>query len=174
MSSTIGWEAQFWLYAAALGACLLFLYDCFRIVRRVFPHKTAAVGIEDVVYWLVSGVFIFRMLYRFNNGIIRWFAVFGMLVGMVLYHLTISVPFVKHLSRWLGRFCRWIWRPIRCLFGKMHNKLARIGSKGKKVTNSFKKKLKRKRKEGKIEAVTTDRRESFGKTKSQKRTKTTE
>lgn len=113
MSAAISMQAGFWLYAAALGAVLLFLYDLLRIFRRVVPHGAAAVGIEDFVYWLVSGCLIFAMLYRFNNGIIRWFAVFGMLVGMLLYHLTVSRAFVKYASRLLKYILQILRRALR-------------------------------------------------------------
>lgn len=106
MSAAISDQAGFWLYAAALGAALLFFYDLLRVFRRVVPHGMAAVGVEDFFYWLVSGCLIFAMLYRFCNGIIRWFAVFGMLVGMLLYHLTLSAVFVRYASRLLNYILR--------------------------------------------------------------------
>ncbi len=168
MSSAIGKEAHFWLYAVVLGAMLLLLYDILRVFRRIFPHKILAIGVEDFLYWMVSGCLIFRMLYQFNYGIIRWFTVFGMLVGMLLYHLTVSVSFVRVTSKWLGRLIHFIKRPIVWFFGAVCKKMANINSKRKKVTNSLKKKLKRERKEGNMEVAITDRRETVGKRQSKK------
>lgn len=147
----------------------MLLYDFLRVVRRVFPHKLFAIGLEDFLYWMISGAFIFRMLYQFNYGIIRWFAVFGMLVGMCMYHLTISVSFVKVASKCLGKIIGWIKRPLVWFFGKVHKEMAKINSKRKKVTNSLKKKLKRERKEGNMKITTRVRREVLGKRKSQKK-----
>lgn len=179
MSAAISMQAGFWLYAAALGAVLLFLYDLLRIFRRAVPHGVAAVGMEDFVYWLVSGCLIFAMLYRFNNGVIRWFAVFGMVVGMLLYHLTVSAVFVKYASRLLKRVLRILCRalrfakraaltilrriqgifrhvgrffaqPFRFVSGKLRALTANMNKRHKKVTNSSKKRLKSSEKEGKM------------------------
>lgn len=140
MSAAISMQAGFWLYAAALGAVLLFLYDLLRICRRVVPHGAAWIGIEDFFYWLVSGCLIFAMLYRFNNGIIRWFAVFGMLVGMLLYHLTISAVFVKsasrllkHILRFLRKILHFVNRIVRGVLRRIQNAAGKAGRFVKKM-----------------------------------------
>lgn len=167
MSEVIGWEAHFWLYSVVLGAALLLLYDLIRIVRRVFPHKLLAVSMEDFLYWMVSGCFMFRMLYQFNYGIIRWFAVMGMLVGMFLYHITISLSFVKITSTALRRIVKWLKGPLNWLRAKIKNKKTKFNSKRKKVTNSLKKKLKRNRKPCNMEVTIKDGGESVGKGKNE-------
>lgn len=64
---------------------MMIAYDGIRIFRRILPHNTAAVAIEDLLYWLASGVLIFRMLYLENSGAIRGFAIAAVVLGMVMY-----------------------------------------------------------------------------------------
>lgn len=64
---------------------MMIAYDGIRIFRRILPHNTAAVAIEDLLYWLASGVCIFRMLYLENSGAIRGFAIAAVVLGMVIY-----------------------------------------------------------------------------------------
>lgn len=64
---------------------MMIAYDGIRIFRRILPHKTVAVAIEDLLYWLASGVCIFRMLYLENSGAIRGFAIAAVVLGMVMY-----------------------------------------------------------------------------------------
>ena len=59
--------------------------DGIRIFRRVIPHGTVAVALEDILYWLICGISIFRMLYVENSGAIRGFAIAAVVLGMLLY-----------------------------------------------------------------------------------------
>lgn len=175
MSGTIAKEAGFWLYAVALGIQLLLLYDLIRIFRRILPHRTAAIGFEDFCYWMAAGVMIFHMLYKFNYGVIRWFAVFGMLAGMLLYHLTVSRLIVKYGTKWLQALLRLIARPFGFLQKKIRIILTFLNKKQKNFTEFLKKKLKLEKKEGKIGIRKNGRGGSVGKAKRHKaQTKTTE
>ncbi len=168
MSSAIAKEAGFWLYAVALGIQLLLLYDLLRIFRRLLSHGNMAIGLEDFCYWMAAGVMIFHMLYKFNYGIIRWFAVFGMLVGMVLYHLTVSKPVVNYGTKWLRAFFGLVGRPLGILWRKARIILTFAGKIRKKVTFFLKKKLKIRKKECNMRDRKNGRSVPIGKEKSRK------
>ena len=85
MSEGILFELQFFSKAFLLGIIMVIIYDGIRIFRRVIPHGTAAVALEDILYWLVCGISIFRMLYVENSGAIRGFAIAAVVLGMLLY-----------------------------------------------------------------------------------------
>lgn len=78
-------ELQFFSKAFLLGVLMMISYDVIRIFRRLIPHGTVAVAVEDVLYWLLCGVYIFRMLYVENSGAIRGFAIVAVVLGMLLY-----------------------------------------------------------------------------------------
>ncbi|MCI8558017.1 MAG: hypothetical protein HFI19_09680 [Lachnospiraceae bacterium] len=85
MSEGILFELQFFFKAFLLGVLMMISYDVIRIFRRLIPHGTAAVAVEDILYWLICGVSIFRMLYLENSGAIRGFAIAAVVLGMLLY-----------------------------------------------------------------------------------------
>lgn len=77
-----------------MGVILLILYDILRIFRAVVPHRSIWITIQDLCYWIVSGLYIFTKMYRENNGMIRCFVFAGILLGMLCYHYTWSPFFV--------------------------------------------------------------------------------
>ena len=99
-------EVRFFLASLCTGIFLLFLYDFLRIFRGVIPHKKWAVFWEDYIFWLLAGFCVFLMIYQLNNGAIRWFAMGGIGLGMLGYHLGPSTFFVRQVSRFLRMILR--------------------------------------------------------------------
>lgn len=85
VSAAIGQEACFLGISILLGVVLFFIYDILRIFRRIVPHGNIWIGIEDFIYWLVCTGAVFVMLYQENDGMVRGFALGGIILGMVLY-----------------------------------------------------------------------------------------
>lgn len=98
MSGQIAGEGWFMLHSFLLGACITLFYDLFRILRRIIPHRTLLLSLEDLVFWVLATGGIFYLLYYENNGMFRWFAVIGAGAGMLLYRKTLSAPFVGLVS----------------------------------------------------------------------------
>jgi len=94
----INLELRLFLASVIWGMILVVSYDCLRIFRRVIKHNKIWVGSEDVLYWIISGILIFKMMYQMNDGAIRGFAIVGMVIGMVLYHYSISEWVVRNFS----------------------------------------------------------------------------
>lgn len=92
----INLEVKLFIASIIWGIVLVVLYDCVRIFRRVIKHNRFWAGFEDVVYWVVGAVLIFRMMYQTNDGAIRGFAIAGVVLGMTLYHYSIS-EFLVHI-----------------------------------------------------------------------------
>lgn len=88
-------ELLFFFQSLMWGAMLLFFYDVLRIGRRLFPREAVYVSVEDLAYWLLSGVFLFGRMYQANEGRIRGYAVAAVILGMVVYSRTISTKFVS-------------------------------------------------------------------------------
>ncbi len=78
-------ELQFFSRAFLCGILMMILYDILRVFRRLVRHSVAAVAAEDLLYWLVCGFCIFRMIYLENSGAIRGFAIAAVVLGMILY-----------------------------------------------------------------------------------------
>lgn len=109
MSEIIGLQVKFFLASIASGIIMLIVYDTIRIFRRIIKHSRIAVGIEDVIFWVLSSLFIFVMMYIQNNGIIRGFSIMGMLLGMIMYNQLLS----KHIVNGISAFIHWIIKLIK-------------------------------------------------------------
>lgn len=117
-------ETLFLWQSVVVGIGITFVYDWFRIVRRVIPHRQWVVSLEDLFFWLFCTFFVFWWMYRVTNGGMRWFAVAGALAGMYLYKRLISVLFVAYVSKLLrcilgilGKGVGLLLRPL-CAIGK--------------------------------------------------------
>lgn len=90
ISETIFVELDLGVYCFVSGFLLIASYDLLKICRYIIRHSYCMMGIEDVIYWSITGFFIFKILYSKNNGILRGYAIGAMFLGMVLYTNLIS------------------------------------------------------------------------------------
>ncbi|MCM1112713.1 MAG: spore cortex biosynthesis protein YabQ [Muribaculum sp.] len=125
-------ENEFLLYALFMGIFITFVYDILRILRRVFPHGSFLVSLEDILFWIYCTVRVFLLMHRESNGTLRWFAILGALAGMLLYKKLVSPPLVKYVSRflrWIVRMAasavRFVLRPFAALWRQIRVRAAR-------------------------------------------------
>ena len=99
MNYAISVELQFFLISVLWGVLLLLVYDVLRILRRVVKHDGFFIALEDLIFWVCASLFIFIMMYKENNGVIRGFSIMGMAIGTIIYHFTISEFFVDIVTK---------------------------------------------------------------------------
>lgn len=120
-------EIRFFLGSFLGGVTLLAAYDVLRLLRRIVPHKRGWVNGEDLLFWVAASIYIFRMIYRLNDGEIRGYGILSMAIGMFLYHFILSDGILELSYRTFGTFVL---------------KIARILKKGlKKAVKPFKIKI---------------------------------
>jgi len=90
-------SGQAWLFlgTVAAGFTIGFVYDIFRIARKTARHKTWLVQLEDVLYWTIASVMMFYFMLRQNHGDVRFFAIVGAAIGMLLYFYSLSPLIIK-------------------------------------------------------------------------------
>lgn len=98
MSINISVELYLICKAVLLGVFLRFIYDLFRISRRVFRRNAVVVGLEDTIYWITAGICVFILMYDFNGGSMRIHAFLFVALGMLLYGVSLSAVIVKYIS----------------------------------------------------------------------------
>ncbi|MDE7266412.1 MAG: spore cortex biosynthesis protein YabQ [Lachnospiraceae bacterium] len=135
MSDTIIADLDLWLASIVAGACMAFAYDLLRLFRRLVRHGRLAVDVEDLLYWTICFFVSFALLYYGNNGVIRFVAVFGAALGMLLYVVTVGRFFVKAgyflINKTIGSAFRFLGRILR----KIHKIICFIC---RKITEIFK------------------------------------
>lgn len=89
---SISQHTSIFLLSVVLGAALGVVYDCFRVLRIIFPPaaKKGAVIAEDIIFWLIYGFCIFCYAAAYARGQVRFFIFFGSLIGFVLYIVTVG------------------------------------------------------------------------------------
>lgn len=148
MSQDIVKEIDFLLNFVLLGVLITFAYDWFLILRRLIKHNMFWISMEDFIFWIGCAVSAFGMLYRLNNGIVRWFAVAGAAVGMLLYKKTISRLVIKTVTKFLSKLINMVGKiitvfikPVRFLAQKTGIGIKKAGKKSHKAGKYLKKKL---------------------------------
>ncbi len=158
MNASIAFELQFFLTSILWGSLIVFAYDFLRIIRKLIDHNVFFVSLEDLIFWVFTSVFIFSMLYKENNGIIRGFSIAAMLIGMIGYYYLFSDLFVNGVSKLI----KFIMGPAIRFFVKVKKRL-------KKYCNSVKIVL-----ITKIQSLKRLRNQSKSKKKEKKKKKKTE
>lgn len=131
MNHAISFELQFFLISVLWGAILLLVYDILRIFRRLIKHDSFFVAFEDLIFWVCASLFIFVMMYKENNGIIRGFSVMGMAIGMILYYYLLS----DFLVNMITKLIRTLISPFVFAIKKIIQFIKMIVSRCKKVSN---------------------------------------
>lgn len=146
MNHAISIELKFFLISVLWGCILLLIYDCLRIFRRLIKHDSFFIALEDLIFWVAASLYIFAMIYKQNNGIIRGFSVMGMAIGMVLYHYIASDFLVNMITKLL----RTLISPFSYAIKKVRQAVKFIINKFGKAINFIIRRLKNYQKSVKI------------------------
>ena len=65
------------------------------MLRKSFKTNDFITYLQDILFWIISGILILLNIYKFNSGEIRIFIFVGIILGVLLYMLTISKLFIK-------------------------------------------------------------------------------
>lgn len=95
--------------ACALGILLAFGYDLLRILRRIVPHGTIGISVEDILFWAACGVVIFLLLYDENDGYIRGYILGQIVLGALIYRLLLG----RFLMKWISVGIRWTKKQLK-------------------------------------------------------------
>lgn len=140
------------MHSLLMGIFIAYVYDLLRIFRRVVPHDSFFVSLEDLLFWIYSGGEVFLLMYHESDGTLRWFAIIGALAGMVSYKKLVSPFFVKYVSLLLnkllgilGKAAGWLWRPFAALCGAAghtaHRAGGRLGRMVRRIRRNVKSRL---------------------------------
>lgn len=148
MSQDIIKEGIFLFHSFLLGVIITFVYDGFLVLRRMFRHTAFLISLEDMVFWAACAISVFGVLYKENNGMLRWFAVAGAAAGMFIYKKTLS-PFIINVVVKINSFILGICRQVLEIFTKPFRFLGKkalqggksAGKKAGKLGRYMKKKL---------------------------------
>ncbi len=93
------------------GACLLgipigLLADILRLLRRLLPHHSLLVMLEDILFLLGASLLLLGYTHAFAGGIFRLYYAAGCLIGFILHECTLGLLIMQTL----GKVCEWLQR----------------------------------------------------------------
>lgn len=91
-------QAVVFLAATASGLCIGAVYDFLKLVRRSLHAGNAAVVFTDILFWIISAVFVFGVNMAVADGEIRIFQLVGAVLGAIIFFSALSKPFEKLFS----------------------------------------------------------------------------
>lgn len=148
MSSQIVEETLFLYHAVLLGVFVAVIYDIIRIFRRVVGHNRFFISLEDILYWVFCAWEVFYLLYKESSGVLRWFAILGIALGMFLYLISVSRFVVRFVSDIINKILHimkkiiaFFMLPLKKAGGKMKTVSKRSKNFTKRGAHFWKKKL---------------------------------
>ena len=95
MDSYVINQAYLFLVFLLNGFLIGILFDIFRILRKTFKTSDFITYLEDIIFWIISGIITLYTIFKFNNGQIRLYIFVGIIFGSILYMLLFSKIFIK-------------------------------------------------------------------------------
>lgn len=108
------------------GICIGLLFDFFRIQRKVLKTCDFITYIQDILFWIVSGLIIIFVIMKYTNGEIRIYMALGIILGILIYFLIIS---------------KYIMKIFVCILSFLLNIIGKLLFPIKKIYKIIKKKL---------------------------------
>lgn len=97
------------------GIIIGILFDVFRIMRKSFKTPDFITYIEDVIFWILTGIILLFTIFTFNNGEIRIYLFIGLLLGLCFYILNLSKYFIKINVTIIKFFKKILYIPIHII-----------------------------------------------------------
>ncbi len=119
MSEIIIWELYYIRNCFLWGIFLALIYDLIRIIRIMFPHGVIVMAVEDFLYWLTAAMGMFAILYKEDDGKVRWFAIAAALTAMLLVNRFVSRYTVPKIGNFLAKPLRFLTKTVRKLVDKL-------------------------------------------------------
>lgn len=88
-------QAYLFLVFIINGVLIGLLFDFFRIARKVINTNDIATYIEDILFWILAGAIMLYSIFVFNNGELRLFMFFGIILGAFIYMIFLSSYIIK-------------------------------------------------------------------------------
>ena len=131
-------QAYLFIVFSLTGVVIGILFDFFRILRRSFKTSNIITYVEDVLFWILTGVLILYNIWYFNNGEIRIYMFLGIIMGLLIYMLTLSNIIVSLFSKILKMLIKILEIPFKTIISIFHKIITIIIKIFKKFTKKIK------------------------------------
>ena len=131
VSVILSMQGQAFIFLAAVitGFLCGFIFDAFRILRRIFRHGSVLTQIEDIIFWVLAALIVFYMMFITNSGELRGFGILGVFLGMVLYFASISrlvISCANKIIEMIKKVLRKAWKSFIMKIHSAKNAIAKL------------------------------------------------
>lgn len=161
-------QGHLFLIYTLCGILIGIFFDIFRILRKTFKTSDFITYIEDIIFGIITGIFLIFMVFVVSSGEIRFYMFFALLLGLTTYMLTISKYFIrlnvtvlKFIKMIIYKILSVILYPIKIVVNLIRKLIAKyilksfkiltINIKSLTVTKKDKKPSKKKKKNKKVD-----------------------
>lgn len=92
-------ELSVFLQAVFAGNMVYLVYSAIRIFRRIIKHNLFWVSLEDLLFWIGTGLYLFIRSFQISNGNIRWYFVVGVFIGVTITYWIIKKITKKYIAK---------------------------------------------------------------------------
>ena len=108
-------QAYLFLVFSLTGVEIGILFDFFRILRKTIKTGNIVTYIQDILFWILTGILVLYNLWYFNNGEIRVYMFLGIIIGTLIYMSTLSNIFVKLFTKILRMIIKVLEIPFKTI-----------------------------------------------------------
>ena len=130
-------QAYLFLVFSLTGVEIGVLFDFFRILRRTIKTSNFITYIEDVLFWILTGLLVLYNIWYFNNGEIRIFMFLGIILGVLIYISTLSSILIKIFTKILQIMIKILELPFKAIIAFFRKITTAIMTIYTKITKKF-------------------------------------
>lgn len=130
-------QAYLFLVFSLTGVAIGVLFDSFRILRRTIKTSNIVTYIEDVLFWILTGLLVLYNIWYFNNGEIRVYMFLGIILGTLIYMSTLSNILIKIFSKILQIIIKILELPFKTIISIFRKIITAIVTIFTKITKKF-------------------------------------
>ena len=131
-------QAYLFLVFSLTGVIIGILFDFFRILRRSIKTPNIITYIQDILFWILTGIIVLYSIWYFNNGELRIFVLLGLILGVLIYITTLSNIIVKIFTKVLVFFINIFKVPFKILHNLINKIITIISVLSNKITKKIK------------------------------------
>ena len=90
MEFSLADQTIYFLYSLLFGVILSALYDVVVVIRMLSNNRALKLILLDVLYMSLCAVLTVLFAMPFNKGEVRYFVLFGEVIGFIVYRLTLG------------------------------------------------------------------------------------
>lgn len=131
-------QAYLFLVFSLTGVIIGILFDFFRILRISIKTPNIITYIQDILFWILTGIIVLYSIWYFNNGELRIFVLLGLILGVLIYITTLSSIIVKIFTKVLVFFINIFKVPFKILHNLINKIITIISVLSNKITKKIK------------------------------------